>query len=192
MSTATRLPKTDGLCECGCGEKTRIAPQTDRKRGWVRGEPIRFKQGHNPGPGAPPLEAPSSYYVVLPSGCWEWTGTRNKKGYGKYAHHLAHRLVYEEEVGPIPAGLELDHLCRSPACVNPAHLEPVSHRENLLRGDTIAARNAAKTHCVRGHPFDDRNTRTRPDGSRECRTCGAEGARARYRRKKQQKEKPAR
>lgn len=86
---------------------------------------------------------------------------------------LAHRVAYEQARGPIPEGLELDHLCRNRACVNPDHLEPVTHRENLLRADTFAARHAAQTHCVNGHEFTPDNTyiRTRPEGGRECRAC---------------------
>ena len=72
--------------------------------------------------------------------CWEWDGSRTNLGYGRIdidgRTFLAHRLVYERRVGPIPAGLQLDHLCRNPGCVNPAHLEPVTSRENRLRGAT--------------------------------------------------------
>lgn len=115
--------------------------------------------------------------------CWEWLGAKDQDGYG--AHYVrglgqrrAHRLVYELLVAPIPAGLQLDHLCRNRGCVNPAHLEPVTTRVNLLRGDTHAARNAAKTACIHGHPFDEDNTHVRRRGHRECRTCIRERARA--------------
>jgi hypothetical protein len=124
-----------------------------------------------------------------PGGCWVWQGETNISGYGRLElsgrpnrkRVLAHRLSYEVFVGPIPAGLHLDHLCRNPPCVNPEHLEPVTCRENLLRSPiTVAAVNAQKTHCVRGHEFSDGNTilEPRPNGSvRKCRTC----ARARWR-----------
>lgn len=111
-----------------------------------------------------------------PSGCWIWTGTTSD-GYGRFApvhsqSALAHRFAYELVIGPIPEGLELDHLCRVRNCVNPAHLEPVTSRENILRGNTLPARNAAKTHCDNGHPFDEDNTYIYPNGRhRECRTC---------------------
>ena len=86
----------------------------------------------------------------------------------------AHRLVWEEFVGPIPDGMELDHVCRNRGCFNPDHLEPVTCRENLLRGETLAAQNAAKTHCHKGHPFDERNTGPTATGARRCRACGLE------------------
>jgi len=97
-----------------------------------------------------------------PDGCWEWDGRKNIGGYGmvhwKGKRPVVHRVAYELLVGPIPDGLTLDHLCRNPGCCNPAHLEPVTMRENILRGTQIAAQNAAKTHCKRGHPFDEANT----------------------------------
>jgi len=85
-------------------------------------------------------------------------------------YFYAHRYVYEQEVGPIPDGLTLDHLCRNRACVNPDHLEPVTMRVNTLRGETITARNAAKTRCDKGHEFTPENTMRKPDG-RRCRVC---------------------
>lgn len=109
-------------------------------------------------------------------GCWEWTGSINNKGYGRTSVKrrpvYAHRVAYELCVGPIPDGHELDHLCRNPRCVNPEHLEPVTHRVNLLRGQSPMAHQARQTHCLRGHPFDAENTYHRPDREgRQCRTC---------------------
>jgi len=87
--------------------------------------------------------------------CWLWTAALNYAGYPVFGNPQwrAHRLAYTWLVGPIPEGLTLDHLCRVRHCVNPAHLEPVTVGVNTLRGDTISARNAAKTHCPEGHPL---------------------------------------
>ena len=116
--------------------------------------------------------------------CWEWDHP-DVHGYGVIWWHQrsmkAHRLAYELLVGPIPGGLTLDHLCRNTTCVNPDHLEPVTLRVNILRGESPFARNARKTHCLEGHPFTQNNTRFffrlpkrgRPGGlGRYCRTCG--------------------
>jgi hypothetical protein len=122
--------------------------------------------------------------VIRTDGCWAWSAAITRGGYGHFwvdGHHVsAHRFAYELLVGPIPEGLTLDHLCRVRHCVNPAHLEPVTMRENNLRGDAPPARNAAKTHCVHGHPFDEENTYQHPRRSRVCQTCQTEGRR-RYR-----------
>ena len=110
--------------------------------------------------------------------CWIWPKYTDRLGYGQMRHdskvEYAHRVVYELLIGPIPEGLEIDHLCRNPSCVNPWHLEPVTHRENLLRAPTnIASINARKTHCVAGHEFTPANTYRRKDRgvTRECRKC---------------------
>ena len=106
--------------------------------------------------------------------CWLWTGTILQSGYGQIRwnakQYRVHRFVYELLVGPIPEGLTLDHLCRVRHCVNPAHLEPVTMRENLLRSSSFVAINARKTHCPQGHPFDSENTLVYK-GSRVCRAC---------------------
>lgn len=106
--------------------------------------------------------------------CWLWTASLNAYGYGQFspAHGKpvrSHRLSYELIVGPIPEELTLDHLCRVRHCVNPAHLEPVTMGVNILRGDTISARYALRTHCKKGHPF----TRDRK-GHRWCHICRLE------------------
>jgi hypothetical protein len=113
--------------------------------------------------------------------CWHWTGKLvhggAKGGYGALSvrnrNILAHRYAYELLVGPIPAGLVIDHLCRNTGCVNPEHLEPVTIGENVLRGTSYYAVNARKTHCLRGHEYTPENTlRTGKNKTgRECRTC---------------------
>lgn len=112
-----------------------------------------------------------------PKKCWPWVGGSFRDGYGMF--HLfrlrqkvqAHRYAYEAVVGPIPEGLTLDHLCRNRACCNPAHLEPVTHRVNILRGTGASARNIRKTECVHGHQYTEENTYVRYDGRRVCREC---------------------
>jgi hypothetical protein len=110
------------------------------------------------------------------SGCWVWTGGKDWDGYGIFTAQTrrtrrAHRWSYEHEVGPIPNGLVLDHLCRNRSCVNPDHLEPVTSRVNTFRGCTPATENAAKTHCKRGHSLGpDGNVRI-SNGQRICREC---------------------
>ena len=106
--------------------------------------------------------------------CWLWTGVISH-GYGRFwvqGHLLlAHRFVYELLVGQIPVSLTLDHLCRVRHCVNPKHLEPVTNRENILRGDGHTAVHARQTHCIHGHPFNLANTYITRAGARECREC---------------------
>lgn len=107
-----------------------------------------------------------------PGGCWLWTGSLHPAGYGSlHRHDYAHRVAYENAVGPIPEGLTLDHLCRVRPCVNPAHLEPVTLAENKARGQSAPAQNARRTHCIHGHPFNLFNTAYPPSGGRMCRRC---------------------
>lgn len=105
--------------------------------------------------------------------CWAWTAAKNK-GYGytlfEGRTQNAHRVSYRLLVGPVPEGLELDHLCRNRACVRPDHLEPVTSRVNLLRGEGVSAIHAAKTHCVNGHEFTPENT-YEWRGTRNCKIC---------------------
>ncbi|MFG0329862.1 MAG: HNH endonuclease signature motif containing protein [Phycisphaerales bacterium] len=104
-------------------------------------------------------------------GCWNWTASVNSDGYGQFRagdeKRFAHRVVYEWFVRPLDPDLTLDHLCRNRACVNPDHLEEISLKENLRRGDAFIV-NARKTHCPQGHPYDRLDLRT---GQRKCRRC---------------------
>ena len=108
------------------------------------------------------------------SDCWLWKGVPRGDGYGSMRvagrDWGAHRLAYTVMVGEIPEGLTIDHLCRQPLCVNPRHMEPVTKRENTLRGFGITAQQARRTHCPQGHPYSIENT-YRNKGKRYCRTC---------------------
>jgi hypothetical protein len=114
--------------------------------------------------------------------CWAWQRGYDKDGYGLIwfgkAGRRAHRAAYEEFVGPIPEGLSIDHLCRNRGCCNPAHLEPVTHAENMARSGP-----AQITHCANGHEYTPENTYTRPTGQRDCRACIRDRAR-RYKERK--------
>lgn len=128
------------------------------------------------------------------SGCWLWIGSYDRNGYGRFwadgGHTQAHIISYEEENGPVPEGLELDHKCRVRCCVNPQHLEPVTHAENILRGLAPGIAGSwfrDRTHCPQGHPYDDANThhchRIGVNGKvhahRNCRMCARLAARIR-------------
>jgi len=159
------------------------SPVCDRQaivRGMCNGHYLRLRKGL---PTDTPLRlrgAPLDVRIRAGSkqdanGCWIWQNGRNVKGYGTMGvgqkHKLAHRVSYEVVNGKIPDGLVMDHLCRNPSCVNPAHLEAVTSRENALRGIGPTAINAKKTHCNRGHPLSGDNLYRYPSGGRQCRTC---------------------
>lgn len=133
------------------------------------------------------IERIRSKFVIEESGCWNWTRALQNRGYGYVAFNgkmrLAHRVIYELLVGPIPSDKELHHVCHNRRCVNPEHLKLVTHHEHVLLDNTIARRNALATHCVHGHPFDDENTHIRTDGKRYCRACARVRQRERYARK---------
>jgi hypothetical protein len=112
---------------------------------------------------------------ILENGCWKWLPTLNEGGYGRLWGDMAHRLSYSAYIGPIGKGLDIDHLCRNRYCVNPKHLEPVTRRDNLLRGigtDLQKRKALEKTHCPEGHELTMENIYIRPcDGVRICMTC---------------------
>lgn len=119
--------------------------------------------------------------------CWNWLGAKNSYGYGNFwtgtVYTAAHRFSYELEHGSRPDDV-LDHLCRNRGCVNPAHLESVTNRENILRGEAPAALNARKAHCPAGHPYDYVRV-TRYGSGRDCKTCKREALR-RFRARRRQ------
>lgn len=116
--------------------------------------------------------------------CWEWIGYVQRNGYGRFYFNgrpqFAHRASYELFVGPIAEGLTIDHLCRNTRCVRPDHLEAVPIRTNVLRGTGFAARFAAQTECLRGHPLADDNLYIDARGGRVCRRCRADIALRKY------------
>jgi hypothetical protein len=161
-------------------------------RGWCHTHYERWRRHGTTKPRKPTLrERLLAGLVIDPSGCLLWTGRIDRNGYGRIdapTPRLVHILMWEMFEGPVPDGLELDHVkargCVNRHCASIAHLEPVTHRENVLRGDTIVARNAAKTECDNGHPFDLFNTYY-DRGRRGCLTCRRARDRNRGRRRPQ-------
>jgi hypothetical protein len=129
------------------------------------------------------VDKASGTWPVRGSGaCWMWLGKFSRDGYGRHwrtgeGDRRAHRLTYELVKGPIPGGLDLDHLCRNKWCVNPDHLEPVTLAENNGRKDKLHQTGAYATHCKNGHAWDEPNTAVRY-GRRYCRACGRNTTRA--------------
>jgi hypothetical protein len=130
-----------GYCQCGCGQKTKLAPQSATRSGWIKGEPLRYLLGHSAR--GRRFHRKVERYKVEDRGyetaCWIWQLALKENGYGSVGGPgqrmlYAHRVYYEEANGPIPDGLVIDHLCRQSACVNPDHLEAVTQSENVRRG----------------------------------------------------------
>lgn len=136
----------------------------------------------------PVIDRFQTKYIVTDAGCWRWTDRLNEDGYGRLLISrrtaYAHRIAYELYIGPIPIGLTIDHLCRNRACVNPGHLETVTNAENHARIPAHLRRRLPKTHCKRGHLFNEANTYhfiTDGHPARQCRACKAQLAREKRR-----------
>ena len=162
---------------CRCAECRAVHALKERHRR-IRSGVSSVRPGEAFPPAPEPLPTVEQRFwskVDRGDGCWAWLGTPTEKGYGRLdvdgRFWMAHRYSYTLLVGPIPDGLQIDHLCRNRLCVNPAHLEPVTQRENIVRGISPAAMNASKTHCKRGHEFTPENTGVDASGGRYCRTC---------------------
>lgn len=148
-------PNPSGFCMCGCGGRTARHKQSRLDRGYRKGDYACWVKGHRHLPNGPE-------YIEDGNGCWIWQRSMTTTGYGRVwvaeakRHVNAHRVVYERERGPIPEGMSLDHLCRVPRCVNPDHLEPVTHAENCRRGaaakltpvEAEAIRSSVETNAV--------------------------------------------
>lgn len=181
----------EARCQCGCGLLAPISKYTVRAEGRIKGQPLRYIRGHNSG-GNLRYRLLSQLTFDQSSGCLLWSGTVLSTGYGQIMVNgrklHVHRVMWEMFEGPIPEGLVLDHVkdrgCVNQHCASIAHLEPVTVRENTLRGTAPSALNAVKSHCQKGHPFDAENTYMNPsNGQRVCRICKRDWNRQRPRRK---------
>ncbi|WP_227412199.1 HNH endonuclease signature motif containing protein [Cryobacterium sp. BB736] len=193
LRLAENTKRVEWVCRCSCGNETTVSG-------------TRLRSGHTKSCGCrhrPAIDRFLEKVTPGDNGCIEWTGGLNGVGYGQFylgrklspntGKGYAHRWAYEHYVGPIPEGMHLDHLCRNRKCVNPEHLEPVTLRENLLRGIGPSAVHAKKTHCPAGHEYAGDNLYNHPTKiMRVCRTCGrARAQAARDRAKQQLKEQQA-
>lgn len=143
---------------------------------------------HNIVIGDRPSALPGKHPDCPPTPCWDHVNRPKRDGYRRIVFEgrqiSLHRLVYETLRGPIPTNYEIDHLCRHRGCCNPWHLEPVTGRINILRGASVSAENARKTHCPSGHPYSGSNLRVDDTGRRYCRACARERQRKYRSRKK--------
>jgi hypothetical protein len=167
------------------GDATCSISGCDKKRyghGWCNMHWSRWRRHGDPEtPSNQGLEPMTRFLskVNVDGPCWEWVGQLNAQGYGVFSFRRkdesAHRWLYQQLVATVPDGLELDHLCRNRACVNPDHLEPVTHKVNVLRGSGVAAEHARKTRCIRNHELAGSNLRIRIKAGRYvervCRQC---------------------
>lgn len=194
LSEEKRGYKVFYWCKCSCGNHKWIMRQSLRKGatrscGCLQREASAARK-------LPPQTRFDKKWIPEPfSGCWLWTAHCHRKtGYPeirfKKGTSYAHRVAYELYVGPIPVGLTIDHLCRTKSCVNPSHLEAVSLKENILRGDSSSAVNKRKTHCKRGHALTENNIYQHhwlKYGWRNCIACNRERAEITNEKRKSQK-----
>ena len=170
------------LCECGCGQPTKLAPKTKASRGEFKGQPQRFIHGHAARVTRGTLIERLERKIERSGDCWMWTGATSHGGYGVVQAsgrmECAHRVVYELLVGAIPDEADLHHKCRTTACVNPAHLEPLTRLAHRgLHGSEVLT-------CPAGHEYTEENTYVIPGkGHRQCRACKRDADR-RYRQRK--------
>jgi hypothetical protein len=153
----------DVLCACGCGKPVN----------WRNGKPNRYLVGHGGNRNGKPFAV---HPIPDPeTGCHNWPGTLHRDGYGLLGRNgksmMAHRWYWIQANGPIPDGMQLDHLCRNPRCCNPDHLEVVTNRENFVRSMAPTAIAYRTNRCLRGHAFTPENTVYKSSGSRQCRIC---------------------
>lgn len=167
-------------------------PKPVHARGWCRTHYMRWKRTGTPEAANVQLPWPANLLErsePQPNGCVHFTGATSPSGYGNVfvegSSRRAHRAAYELFVGPIPDGLTIDHLCHNDddtcpggplclhrRCVNPTHLAPKSIADNTAASPkSVGSINAAKTHCIHGHPFDEDNTARRSNGHRQCKAC---------------------
>jgi hypothetical protein len=134
-----------GLCHCGCGQPAPVAKKTTTRYGHIKGQPIRYINGHYQ---RSTRLSPVDYVVDAVTGCWIWQRYLGVEGYALKRRDdkkiPAHRYYYEMYRGPVPSGLMMDHLCRNRACVNPYHLEPVTAKENAARRDRAKGKRALR------------------------------------------------
>lgn len=152
--------------------------RASEKRGYCGTHYAAFMRGTSLNPlDLAPLDWFFARVIQGEGDCWLWNRGRNQNGYGQFLARgtrknvYAHRWAYEALRAEIPEGLVIDHLCRTPSCVNPWHLEPVPPVVNWIRGVAPSAINKKKTHCKRGHEFSPENTMRRSNGARRCRQC---------------------